>query len=193
MKFHKFFNRTLALLRSRMIKQLLSGMLISLLVASCQDTSQERFAAIDSMQGVLANVSHRSEEVNQQLLERYIKQVDEKLVLLDIEDSLSTHDLLMVDEFRSLSGRFQNCLATTLEVRSSLNETRQQLLNLRKDVESGVWHTDSLNQFLETEFLYITDLDEAMDGVIAQLNASFDTYEALEPKVEQLLMDTISK
>lgn len=176
-----------------MINRPISLLLLVALAVSCQDTRQERLAAIDSMQGVLANVSHRTEEVNQQLVQRYVKRVEAELKLLDANDSLSIDDEATVKEFRSLSGRFQNCLSTTLEVRSSLNETRQQLLNLRKDVESGVWHTDSLNQFLETEFLYITDLDEAMDGVIAQLNACFDTYEALEPKVERLLMDTISE
>lgn len=168
-------------------------LLLLILTISCQDTRQERAAAIDSMQGVLANVSKRTEEINPQLLDKYIKDVSGKLNEIELLDSLSDEHTDVVREFHSLPGRFENCLRTTSEVKASLNESRRQLLNLRKDVEAGVWHTDSLNQFLEMEFLYITDLDESMDEVIAQLNASFNAFEALDPKIERLLKDTISE
>ena len=175
--------------------KLLSAATLFLLIltTSCQDTRQERTAAIDSMQGVLANVSKRTEEINPQLLEKYIKNVSDKLNEVELLDSLTVDQMDAVREFQSLPGRFENCLKTTSEVKASLNESRQQLLNLRKDVEAGVWHTDSLNQFLETEFLYITDLDESMDEVIAQLNASFDAFEALDSKIERLLKDNTIK
>ena len=192
--FRKYYNLTLASLRYPMTKLLYAASLLFLiLTVSCQDTRQERTAAIDSMQGVLTNVSKRTEEINPQLLEKYIKSVTGKLNEVDQLDSLTDDQLGAVQEFESLPGRFENCLKTTSEVKASLNESRAQLMNLRKDVEVGTWHTDSLNQFLETEFLYITDLDESMDEVIAQLNASFDAFDALDPKIERLLKDTISK
>ena len=192
--FRKYYNLTLASLRYPMTKLLYAVSLLSLILAvSCQDTRQERTAAIDSMQGVLANVSKRTEQINPQLLEKYIKSVVEKLNEVELLDSLTDKQLGVVQEFQSLPGRFENCLKTTSEVKASVGECRAQLMNLRKDVELGTWHTDSLNQFLETEFLYITDLDESIDEVIAQLSASFDAFEALNPKIEQLLKDTISE
>jgi hypothetical protein len=170
-----------------------ASLLFLVLTVSCQDTRQERTAAIDSIQGVLANVSKRTEQINPQLLEKYIKSVVDKLNEVELLDSLTDKQLGVVQEFQSLPGRFENCLKTTSEVKASLSKCRSQLMNLRKDVELGTWHTDSLNQFLETEFLYITDLDESIDEVIAQLDASFDAFEVLDSKIERLLKDTISE
>ena len=168
-----------------------SVLFLLILTVSCQDSRQERAAVIDSMQGVLANVSKRTEDINSQLLEKYAKNVSGKLDQIQILDSLTDEQRITVSEFRSLPGRFENCIRTTSEVKHSLNESRQKLMNLRKDIDAGVWHTDSLNQFLEMEFLFIADLDESMDEVITQLNGTFDAFEALDPKIERLLKDTI--
>ncbi len=172
-----------------------SVIILFLLAASCGKTVEQRLQAIDGMQGVLTNVTVTSEEVDEPQIDQYLKDIKGKSARVRMEfvfDSLDQDDQYTVLEFDALSSRLEQALAAKEKVVSSVKKTRLNLADLRTDVQNNKWPEDSLNLYLDIEFQYVMELDETLEEVLAQVNGCFQTYEQINPRIEELLSDSLT-
>lgn len=180
-----------------MLDRYRSSVIIFLMLAvSCGKTVEQRLQAIDGMQGVLTNVMLTSEEISEIQIQQYIKDIDKKVMRIEyhlVSDSMDNNDRGNIDEFRSLTDRLENSLAAKSQLVESVKQTRLKLADLRTDVQNHQWPEDSLNLYLDIEFQYVMEIDEKMEQAVAQVNGCFKTYEQINPRIEELLGDTMVK
>lgn len=153
------------------------------------DFSAEKNAA-NSLLNVLSNVERSVGEVDARLIKQYINNVGEKCRKLQQQttDTLTLEDAQMLVDFCALDQHLQSCLHRKELIDAEVVRTRTQLFNLRTDLEEGRLDKDSVNNYIEQEFLFVESLDEATEQIIAELNGCFSTYAELNEEIDRLLI-----
>jgi hypothetical protein len=161
-----------------------------LLLAACRPDFSAEQHAVESMLGVLTNVESASEGIDSRTVRQYVKDVADKCSRIQIElhDTLSIADAQKLVSFCALEGHLRSCLERKDLMDAEIMQTKNQLLNLRRDLVEATADKDSVNTFVETEFLFVESLDEGMEQVITELNSCFKQYATLNPEIDRLLV-----
>ena len=153
------------------------------------DFTAEKNAA-SSLLNVLNNVERNVQEIDARLIKQYINNVSEKCKKLQQEttDTLTLEDAQLLVDFCALDQHLQSCLHRKELIDAEVVQTRTQLFNLKTDLEEGRPHKDSVNNYIEQEFLFVESLDQATEQIIAELNGCFNTYAELNEEIDRLLI-----
>jgi len=161
-----------------------------LFLAACRPDFSAEQHAVESMLGVLTNVENASEGIDARLVRQYMKDVNDKCGRIQsaMQDTLSIDDAQTLVSFCLLEGHLRSCIERKDLIDAEAMQTKNQLLNLRKDLLEAAADKDSVGQFVETEFQFVESLDEGMEQVITELNACFSQYAALNTDIDRLLV-----
>ncbi|MFM1874434.1 MAG: hypothetical protein RL266_171 [Bacteroidota bacterium] len=173
-----------------MIERRLIGALLIISLWGCRpDFTAEKNAA-DSLLSVVDNIERNVAGIDARLIKQYINNVGEKCSKLQQEttDTLTLKDAQILVDFCALDQHLQSCLHRKELIDTEVLRTRTQLFNLKSDLEEGRAHKDSVNNYIEQEFLFVESLDQSTDQIIAELNGCFSTYAELNEEIDRLLI-----
>lgn len=144
---------------------------------------------------VLSNVELKSNEVDARLIRQYVKDVDQRCLKIQREmtDTVSIEDAQTLVDFCGLKEHLQSCLSRKEMIDAELVRTRNQLFNLRSDLKERRANKDSVNTYIEQEFLFVESLQEGADQLIVELNGCFETYSELKEEIDRLIIDLPTK
>ncbi|MFC2175795.1 hypothetical protein ACFLR1_02340 [Bacteroidota bacterium] len=167
---------------------LLSALLFT--IESCRTDFTAESNAVNSLLGVVDNVSSHSGEIDGRLINQYVKDVTEKCQTIQQQmmDTISLEDAQTLVDFCVLSDHLANCLERKTAIDSEIVKTREQLFRLRTDLKERVAEKDTVNSFIEEEFLYVESLDEGMEQVVVEVNACLKTYAKLKLEIDRFLI-----
>lgn len=167
----------------------LSAIFVSIfLFQGCRPDFTAESNAVASMLGVLNNVEETANEIDARLIKQYAKDVKEKCAKIQAEmtDTVNLEDAQILVDFCALNEHFQSCLERKEMIDTELIDTRNQLFNLQTDLKQKATNKDSVNNFIESEFLYVESLDEGIERIVAELNGCFETYSELKGEIDRL-------
>ena len=172
---------------------LLLGILVA--VASCRTDFIAEQNAAESLLGVLNNVEKSSNEVDARLIKQYVKDVAEKCQTIqnELTDTLELEQAQKLVNFCALQEHLQSCLYRKQLIDAEVIQTRNQIFNLQTDLKERRADKDSVNVYIEQEFLFVESLNEGAEQVVTELNACFETYDELKNEIDRLLIALPSK
>ena len=161
-----------------------------MIVVGCRVDFTEEINASESLLSVLTKVEKSSEEIDPRLIKQYVNNVSEKCLTVEREltDTLELEQAQMLVRFCSLKEHFQSCLDRKELIDAELLKTRNQLFNLKSDLKENRAIKDSVNLYIEQEFLFVESLGEGVDQVVVELNSCFETYTELKDEIDRLLI-----
>ncbi len=162
---------------------------------ACKPDFTTEHNVVSTMLGVLKKVEDTSNEVDARLVKQYLKDVSEKCAKIQAEmtDTISIEDAQILVDFCALSEHFQSCLDRKELIDSEIVATRNQLYDLQTDLKERRADEDSVNNYIEGEFLYVESLDEGTERVLVELNGCFENYSELKEEIDRLLISLPSK
>jgi chromosome segregation ATPase len=167
-------------------------LLLAILVAmtSCRTDFTAESNAAESLLGVLNNVEQSSNEVDARLIKQYVKDVAEKCQKIqnELTDTIELEQAQKLVDFCALQEHLKSCLDRKELIDAEIIETRNQLFNLKIDLKKRRVNKDSVNVYIEQEFLFVESLNEGAEQVVAELNGCFDTYAELKDQIDRLLI-----
>ncbi|MDP6908286.1 MAG: hypothetical protein QF371_02215 [Flavobacteriales bacterium] len=165
------------------------------LAQGCKPDFTAESNVVSTMLGVLKKVESTSNEVDVRLVKQYLKDVKEKCTKIQAEmtDTIGIEDAQILVNFCALNEHFQSCLDRKELIDSEIVDTRNQLYDLHTDLKERRADKDSVNNYIEGEFLYVESLDEGAERVVAELNGCFETYSELKEEIDRLLISLPSK
>lgn len=167
-------------------------LLLAILVAmtSCRTDFTAEQNAAESLLDVLINVEQSSNEVDARLIKQYVKDVAEKCQKIqnELTDTIELEQAQKLVDFCALQEHLKSCLDKKELIDAEIIETRNQLFNLKIDLKKRRVNKDSVNVYIEQEFLFVESLNEGAEQVVAELNGCFDTYAELKDQIDRLLI-----
>lgn len=156
----------------------------------CRTDFTAEIAATDSLMGVLTKVENVSEQIDPRLVKQYRKDVAEKCLKIQNEliDTLEMEEAQRLVAFCALDEHLQSCLDRKERIDAEVVRTRNQLFNLRTDLNEGSITKDSVNNYIEQEFLYVESLSEGAEQVVVELNGCFRTYGELKEEIDRFII-----
>ena len=168
------------------------GMTVLILVtlSGCRTDYTAELNATDSLLGVLNSVENASSEVDARLIKQYQKDVAEKCQKIqnELTDTLELEQAQILVDFCLLDEHFQSCLDRKELIDAEILQTRNQLFNLKIDLKERRSNKDSVNTYIESEFLYVESLSEGAESIVTELNGCFEVYSELKEEIDRLLI-----
>ena len=167
------------------------AIVISSFLAGCRPDFTAELNAADSLTNVLNKVEASSNEVDARLIKQYINNVNEKCQKIqnELTDTLEIEDAQILVRFCSLDEHLQSCLDRKEMIDAEILRTRNQLFNLRSDLQESRANKDSVNTYIEQEFLFVESLDEGTDQMVVELNSCFETYAELKEEIDRFIIE----
>lgn len=171
------------------------ALLITSFLAGCRPDFTAELNAADSLTNVLNKVEASSNEVDARLIKQYIKNVSEKCQKIqnELTDTVEIEDAQTLVSFCSLDEHLQSCLDRKEMIDAEVLRTRNQLFNLRSDLQEGRARKDSVNTYIEQEFLFVESLDEGTEQMVVELNSCFETYAELKDEIDRFIIELPTK
>lgn len=172
------------------IASFLTMTFIVVILVGCRTDFSAEIAATDSLMGVLSNVEKVSEQIDPRSIKQYRKNVAEKCQKIqnELTDTLEMEQAQTLVDFCSLSEHLQSCLDRKELIDAEVVRSRKQLFNLKTDLKEGRANKDSVNSYIEQEFLYVESLNEGAEQVIVELNGCFGTYAELKDEIDRFII-----
>lgn len=169
-----------------------AALLLAIVIAAmgCRTDFTAEIAATDSLMGVLSNVENISEQIDARLIKQYRKDVAEKCQKIqnELTDTLEMDQAQRLVDFCSLNEHLQSCLDRKELIDAEVLQSRNQLYNLKTDLKEGRANKDSVNSYIEQEFLYVESLNDGAEQVVAELNGCFKTYAELKDEIDRFII-----
>lgn len=168
------------------------GMTTAVVVlAGCRPDFTAELNAADSLTNVLNKVESASNEVDARVIKQYIKNVNEKCrkIQSELTDTVEIEDAQILVSFCSLDEHLQSCLDRKEMIDAEVLRTRNQLFNLRSDLQEGRANKDSVNTYIEQEFLFVESLGEGTEQLVVELNSCFETYAELKDEIDRFIIE----
>ncbi len=171
------------------------ALLITPILAGCRPDFTAELNAADSLANVLNKVEASSNEVDARLIKQYIKNVSQKCQKIqnELTDTVEIEDAQTLVSFCSLDEHLQSCLDRKEMIDAEVLRTRNQLFNLRVDLKEGRANKDSVNTYIEQEFLFVESLDEGTEQMVVELNSCFETYAELKDEIDRFIIELPTK
>lgn len=171
------------------------ALLITSFLAGCRPDFTAELNAADSLTNVLNKVEASSNEVDARLIKQYINNVSEKCQKIqnELTDTVEIEDAQTLVSFCSLDEHLQSCLDRKEMIDAEVLRTRNQLFNLRSDLQEGRASKDSVNTYIEQEFLFVESLDEGTEQMVVELNSCFETYAELKDEIDRFIIELPTK
>jgi chromosome segregation ATPase len=171
------------------------ALVITSFLAGCRPDFSAELNAADSLTNVLNKVESGSNEVDARLIKQYIKNVNEKCQKIqnELTDTVAIEDAQILVSFCSLDEHLQSCLDRKEMIDAEVLRTRNQLFNLRSDLQEGRANKDSVNTYIEQEFLYVESLNEGTEQMVVELNSCFEKYAELKDEIDRFIIDLPTK
>lgn len=165
-------------------------LVVAFVVAGCKPDFTAELNAANSLMNVLNSVESSSSEIDPRLVREYSKNVKQKCTKVqnEISDTLNIEQAQTLVSFCALYDHLQSCLERKELIDEELLRTRNQLFNLKTDLKEGRANKDSVNTYIEQEFLYVESLQEGTEQLVVELNSCFETYTELKAEVDSLII-----
>jgi len=171
------------------------ALVITSFFAGCRPDFTAELNAADSLTNVLNKVEASSNEVDARLIKQYMNNVNEKCQKIqnELTDTVEVEDAQTLVSFCSLDEHLQSCLDRKEMIDAEVLRTRNQLFNLRSDLQEGRANKDSVNTYIEQEFLFVESLDEGTEQMVVELNSCFETYAELKDEIDRFIIELPTK
>jgi len=158
-------------------------------LSSCRPDLTEQQQAVQSLLNVVSRVEATSNNIEARHIRRYMKDVEQTCIALhdQVHDTLDLETARELMRFCILEQHLSDCLQRKEQIDAELYRTRNQLYDLRSDLKGGRVNKDSVNVYIEQEFLFVESLQERSEQVIVELNSCFETYTELKQEIDRLL------
>ncbi|MCB9185356.1 MAG: hypothetical protein H6601_01260 [Flavobacteriales bacterium] len=167
------------------------AILATSLFVGCRPDFTAEINAADSLMNVLTQVESASNEVDARLIKQYMRNVSEKCQKIqnELTDTVDIEKAQALVSFCSLDEHLQSCLDRKELIDAEVLRTRNQLYNLRTDLQEGRANKDSVNTYIEQEFLFVESLDEGTEQIVVELNSCFTTYAELKDEIDRFIIE----
>lgn len=166
------------------------AVLLLVALASCRTDYTAETNATTSLLGVLSKVEAASAQIDARLLRQYVKDVSEKCkkIQSELTDTIELDQAQHLVDFCALQNHFKSCLSRKEHIDAQLLQTRNQLEHLHLDLQQRRANKDSVNVYIEQEFLFVESLNHATQQTVTELNECFKTYTELKEEIDRLLI-----
>ena len=168
--------------------------ILSILFGCRTDFTSEQNAT-ESLLRVLSKVESTTNEVDGRLITQYVKDIGQKCLKIQNEmtDTVNLEVAQGLVRFCALEQHLNSCLERKELIDAELLRTRNQLFNLKSDLKERRANKDSVNAYIEQEFLFVESLQEGSDQLVAELNGCFATYSELKEEIDRLIIELPEK
>jgi chromosome segregation ATPase len=164
--------------------------LLTATLIGCKPDFTAELNATDSLMSVLTNVEAHSNDIDNRLVRQYIKDISQKCQKIqnELTDTVALESAQTLVDFCMLDNHLQSCLDRKELIDAEILQTRNNLFNLKTDLKEGRANKDSVNNYIEQEFLYVESLEEGTEQVIVELNSCFSSYAELKEEIDRFIV-----
>jgi hypothetical protein len=174
----------------KLIKPFLLSLIVAISMEACgPNISDEQMAELSLLDSRLDSLSEQVNTIDSSKFMNYTKTFEKNIEFLqyDIKDTIPLETAFIVDEYYGLRKGLRKYSAEYPALKREVSTTKDQLYNLRNDVENGLIEPEQFNEYLKLEKENIDQIQSVSEVMKPKLQIAMPLFEEKNPQIDSII------